>query len=252
MAKIYGLSGAITGRRGADVFAVTNGIQTVRQYQPIVANPRTQLQLEQRSKMNTAGRFSKLVPKSLLAVMNAGNNRMNRSMFNKGLIMAATVEPRAKDEFVAVIPAADVKFSRGAAYGKATVSTPAAITDGKLVIGMTLAEADAAGKYAERLVVAVMNTENTNGAEAVLYKDVLFTDSNAQTININLPAGVVAGQVVNVYRCPIDLTEEGMRIATSGNYVASGDITGILAGTNGLVRNFGETIYDSTVNFPQA
>lgn len=51
MARIYGLSGRITGRKGDAVFAVRGGEQIVRQYNPIVHNPQTEAQTKQRAKM---------------------------------------------------------------------------------------------------------------------------------------------------------------------------------------------------------
>lgn len=252
MAKIYGISGAMTGKRGADVFAVTNGIQTFRQYQPIVANPRTAAQLTQRCKMNVAGRLTKLVSKSLLKAMNMANNRKNRSEFNKGLIKAVVVTNPTKDEFLGSLNPADVKFSRGAAYAKASVTTPAAISGNALTIGMTLGDATAAGKYAERIIVVVQNTSATNGAEAVIYRDQYFDDTTAKSISMQLPDGMVSAEQVIVYRVPIDLTEEGMSVATSGNNYADGNITGLLEGTAGLVRDYGETIYYDTLPFTAA
>lgn len=51
MAKIFGLSGRITGRKGDAVFAVRSGEQIVRQYNPIVANPKTPAQVDSRLKL---------------------------------------------------------------------------------------------------------------------------------------------------------------------------------------------------------
>lgn len=51
MAKIFGLSGRITGRKGDAVFAVRSGEQIVRQYNPIVANPKTPSQVDSRLKL---------------------------------------------------------------------------------------------------------------------------------------------------------------------------------------------------------
>lgn len=248
MAKIYGINGTLTGKQGASVYAVTNGIQTVRQYQPVVANPRTGAQLTQRCKMNTVGRFTKMVPRELLKAMNMANNRKNRSEFNKGLLSIVSVSNPTKDSYVGEITAADIQFSRGAAYVKARVSTPAAISDGALNIGLILAEAEAAGKYAERLVVVVMNPDGVDGPELVKYEDIYFANSTARSVSINLPEETGVGANVILYRIPIDLTEQGMNIATSGDGIADGVITGALDGTAGLVKDFGATVY--TANLP--
>lgn len=51
MAKIFGLSGRITGRKGDAVFAVRSGEQIVRQYNPVVNNPKTPAQVDSRLKL---------------------------------------------------------------------------------------------------------------------------------------------------------------------------------------------------------
>lgn len=49
--KLNGFVGTGTGKLGSSVFAVNAGEQIVRQYQPVVANPSTEGQVEQRSKL---------------------------------------------------------------------------------------------------------------------------------------------------------------------------------------------------------
>lgn len=50
MAKLYGLSGKIVGKKGDAVFRVRKGEQIVSQYNPIVSNPRSDGQTNQRAK----------------------------------------------------------------------------------------------------------------------------------------------------------------------------------------------------------
>lgn len=253
MAKIYGMNGVATGRRGNDVFAVTNGVQIVRQYQPIVANPRTDAQLRQRAKMNTAGRFSHLCPKVLLKAMQTENNRLNRAMFNKGLIEATTVGDPVSGVYTGTLQAGAVNFSRGAGYLKARVLTQFAVSGYTATIGLALAPNVEVGKYAERIVVAVLNTQaNRETTEAVVYKDVAFTNTDEVSVVINLPETTVAGQRILMWRIPIDLTEEGMNIVTNVLGGTTNDITATLAATNGLVQEFGKTSYVGQINFQLA
>ena len=49
--KLNGLTGKGTGKLGSSIFAINSGEQIVRQYQPNVANPSTEGQVEQRSKL---------------------------------------------------------------------------------------------------------------------------------------------------------------------------------------------------------
>lgn len=58
MAKIYGLNGVLSGRIGASVFAVRNGENIARKYQPVVQNPNTPAQVETRAKLKLASQLS--------------------------------------------------------------------------------------------------------------------------------------------------------------------------------------------------
>lgn len=58
MAKIYGLFGSMNGKVADVVMAVRNGEQIVRKYQPNVANPSTQLQVESRAKLKLMSQMS--------------------------------------------------------------------------------------------------------------------------------------------------------------------------------------------------
>lgn len=253
MAKIYGMNGVATGRRGNDVFAVTNGTQIVRQYQPIVANPRTDAQLRQRARMNTAGRFSHLCPKNLLKAMQTENNRKNRSLFNKGLIDATTANAPVGGVYTATLAAGAVEFSRGAGYLKASASTAFAVASKKATIGLTLSDAALANRYAERIVVAVLNSvANRETTECVMYKDIAFANTTPVAVEFDLPETIVDGQRVMMWRIPIDLTEEGMNIATTVLAGTSSDITATIAATNGLVNEFGQTTYVGEINFQAA
>lgn len=49
--KLNGLFGTGTGKLGASVFSVNSGVQVVRQYQSVVANPSTSAQVNQRARL---------------------------------------------------------------------------------------------------------------------------------------------------------------------------------------------------------
>lgn len=49
--KLNGIVGKGTGKLGSSVFAISGGQQIVRQYNPVVSNPNTDAQVEQRAKM---------------------------------------------------------------------------------------------------------------------------------------------------------------------------------------------------------
>jgi len=61
MAKMYGFSGKVTGKKGDAVFQVRNGEQLIRQYNPIISNPRSVGQVAARVKMKLLSQLSAIV-----------------------------------------------------------------------------------------------------------------------------------------------------------------------------------------------
>lgn len=57
--KLTGITGTGTGKLGSSVFAVNSGVQIVRQYQPVVSNPSTDAQVEQRAKLKLASQLAR-------------------------------------------------------------------------------------------------------------------------------------------------------------------------------------------------
>ena len=58
MAKIYGLFGSMTGKVADVVMCVRNGEQIARKYQPIVSNPKSVKQTQNRAKLKLASQLS--------------------------------------------------------------------------------------------------------------------------------------------------------------------------------------------------
>lgn len=112
MARIYGLNGVLRGKQGNNVFSVQNGTQVVKAYQPVVANPRTMPQREQRTKFALAGKMSGATPDLAIAGLVGGNARTRRAAFVGSIVKAAQVSGNI-DSLVASISFADVVFSRG-------------------------------------------------------------------------------------------------------------------------------------------
>lgn len=71
MAKIYGFSGKITGKKGDAVFAVRNGENIVRQYNPKVANPNTSKQQNSRSQLKLMSQLSAIF-RTIIAIPREG------------------------------------------------------------------------------------------------------------------------------------------------------------------------------------
>lgn len=81
MARIFGLSGRITGRKGDAVFSVRKGEQIVRQYNPMVLNPNTEAQTVQRSKMKLSSQLSAVFA-NVIAIPSEGA-KTTRNIFTK-------------------------------------------------------------------------------------------------------------------------------------------------------------------------
>lgn len=71
MAKMTSLSGAVTGKLAGNVYSVSAGQQIVRAYQPNVANPNTELQVENRTKFKLASQLAAAVS-PVLAISKLG------------------------------------------------------------------------------------------------------------------------------------------------------------------------------------
>ena len=207
MAKTIGFIGSMRGKAGNLVFCKgENGVTYARAYQPQVANPKTQNQTDQRGKVNLVGRMSQVTPAA--AIVSMGSNKRNaRSEFNKKLLQAAVIDVDGLGNRVAKIAPIDIVFSKGGQALKANVSTPAATTATEVTIGLTLADSTLTGKYGERIVVAVVDPADKGGYSMVLYKDLIFDNTTAQTIAINFGTTIVDQSMVCVYRCPFVLTD---------------------------------------------
>lgn len=93
MAKIYGINGVITGKLGAAVYAVRNGEQISRQYQPVVSNPSTSLQVAARAKLKLMSQLSAVMA-PVIAIRRAGAVS-SRNMFVKENYRLATYADNA-------------------------------------------------------------------------------------------------------------------------------------------------------------
>ena len=184
MARIFGLNGVLRGRQGNNVFSVQNGTQVVKAYQPVVSNPRTIGQREQRAKFALAGKMSAATPTLAIVGLSAANPRAKRARFVSEVLRTASVSGSA-DALVASVGLADVLYSEGsvsqyrsgvtftAAYSGGTVSRDNVLVT---VQSGTLASNAPAG-YGELRVVALYDAA-TSTLEEVQAKE--LTSQSAQ------------------------------------------------------------------------
>lgn len=88
MSKSTNGLGQYRGKLGGVVYAVRNGQQIVRAYQPVVANPKTTAQRLQRAKGVLAGKLSRLITADFIIGMNGGSKSGRRAEFNRILLNA--------------------------------------------------------------------------------------------------------------------------------------------------------------------
>lgn len=101
MAKIYGLQGYLQGKLGSTVFAIRNGQQLARQYNPSVSNPKTAAQVSNRAKLKLLSQLSQAVSK-VIAIPRRGM-QSPRNIFTK-----ANYEYVGYANGTASIPMADI------------------------------------------------------------------------------------------------------------------------------------------------
>lgn len=76
--KLNGLMGKGTGRLGNAVFSITNGQQVVRQYNPVVKNPSTADQVNQRAKLKLASQIAAVFAPVIAYSSNGTQSARNR------------------------------------------------------------------------------------------------------------------------------------------------------------------------------
>lgn len=70
--KLHGITGTGSGKLGSSVFSVTAGEQVVRQYQPVVTNPSTENQVNNRARLKLLSQLSAVMA-DVIAIPRAGS-----------------------------------------------------------------------------------------------------------------------------------------------------------------------------------
>lgn len=254
MAKVVGLVGAASGKIGNLVYAVTNGIQTARVYQPVVSNPKSRGQSLQRAKGNLAGRMSSFVPRT--AIMGMGiNNRMRRGEFLSNILKKADAQ-FVEGVFEAKINPALVQFSKGAVILPVTLTSITATSHNVAVILTGVADTAIAPEvYASRLVrlVAMVYDQTTNELVEVSTKLAIMPAQGA-TATTNLAIAHTGGYDVFVYAIPMS-TEDGSAASVDTSVIGLDDdeiAASLSVNGNAVVFAYGKSIYMGDANFTTA
>lgn len=242
------------GRVGAMVYSKgENGSSYVRQYQPQVANPRTDAQLMQRAKMNLAGQISSLTSRGIVKAMSEANNRRCRGRFVKIMLSAMEVT-QSGGEYVASLAFNRMVFSRGNAQISAQADTPT-LRLNMLDVPLTLTDTSMVGHYGERIVAVSISPRTVADIDFIVASEVLLDVTTTKTCSVVLPHDLLAGQKVHWFRCPFSLSEEGVRALAERMTGATSDdevqalISSFVAQSSSV---WGDSVYGGSVTFTQA
>lgn len=244
MAKNVGLIGSVSGKIGNVVYAVTNGVQIARVYQPVVSNPKSPLQNAQRAKGNIAGRISSLTPRTVIMGL-GGNNRARRGAYLRELLRAATVTSSG-GVYTAKVDGDDIVFSKGSVvvpvnYDNATTSAHRVqiVLRG---VGAGLIPPEVYASCLVRLVAVVYDSTTQEMVEIATNMAQMPQQSGASESNI--PIAHNGGFIADIYAIPMR-TSDGSAIAISTSQVglSDSDIAATLtANGNNVVFDYGNSM----------
>lgn len=230
MAKSSIGRGQFSGKLGGDVFAVRNGQQIVRAYQPIVSNPKSVAQNIQRAKGNLVGRISKITPWQILEGLGA-NKSLRRSRFLRLLLRNVTAGQAAGDPtiFNAKLENAGFIFSEGALVPLHRVVTASAL-ESSLSVTVSTAPGVSTQQAASQgvLVVAVIK-QSTGVWEEVLYRYVSPDELTSSSLTIEFLHRSEGAYTASVYYAPFG-TADGSKLPTR-----TGDLTSTASSLDALL-----------------
>lgn len=185
MAKMYGITGALRGKIGSAVFSVKNGTQVVRQYQPVVSNPKSDKQIDQRRKAILVGKISHAFKAELLTGLTGGSKSGRRSRFLK-ILLDAAVTADVIDRKAARITASNVILAEGVTNNFAlSVNDGVSLTKNQVAVRWTDMQQVYQEGFTQQMRVIVLELVETDdfGTKA----STRFVDINLSTGNANVP-----------------------------------------------------------------
>lgn len=208
MAKTPNGLGQYSGKVGGVVYAVQNGQQIVRSYQPVVSNPKSLAQRKQRAKANLVGRISQIVPFQILEGLGS-NRRERRSRFLRLSMRSAVVPeyPANSNSITAKLEPVGFKFSEGAIMPTITITAAVAeansvtVTLGKMS-GVTESDWAVSGAL---LVVVIMSADGVY--EHVYYRFVSSSEFAQISMSVQFFHISEGGYVANIYLAPYRATD---------------------------------------------
>lgn len=224
MSKSTNGLGQFRGKLGGVVYAVRNGQQIVRAYQPVVANPKSTEQRLQRAKGVLAGKLSHLIPASVIVGMNGGSKSGRRAMFNKNLLdsIVSEIAVTTGDAKATLVPELLLLSNGDKVHAISRQSSPVTLDSNTLNIRW-----NEGGWEGEIRLITLVSRYNDNTKQYDWYLFQAVVDVSSREHNIQLPSDFISGSQGDVfaYAIPIIVNDETLELNGSP-----------LASTEGAVR----------------
>lgn len=212
MGKVVGLVGAASGKIGNIVYAVTNGIQTARVYQPVVSNPKTQLQIGQRAKANLIGRLSGKIDWQVIVGLNGASKRSRRSRFLQLGLRAADLLVEGNST-KATIKSDEIIFSEGSVMPViGATNYSAQVRSVSLTLSKLSGASDDDFDKSGVIVVVLLSSVDQKYVSA-LYRVVTADEFTHGSINVIIPHIEEGSYLADFYICPF-ATADGAKMTT--------------------------------------
>lgn len=126
--KLHGITGTGSGKLGSSVFSVTAGEQVVRQYQPVVTNPSTESQVNNRARLKLLSQLSAVMA-DVIAIPRAG------ALSPRNIFVSDNYPISSAENGAATIDLAKIALTKGGMQIPAVVAE----RDGDTAINVALA-----------------------------------------------------------------------------------------------------------------
>lgn len=126
--KLHGITGTGSGKLGSSVFSVTAGEQVVRQYQPVVTNPSTENQVNNRARLKLLSQLSAVMA-DVIAIPRAG------ALSPRNIFVSDNYPISSAENGAATIDLAKIALTKGGMQIPAVVAE----RDGDTAINVALA-----------------------------------------------------------------------------------------------------------------
>lgn len=171
--KLTGITGTGSGKLGSAVFSVSAGEQVVRQYQPVVTNPSTSAQVDNRAKLKLLSQLSAVMA-DVIAIPRQG------ALSPRNIFVSENYPLATADNGVANINLAGVSLT------KAGMQIPAVVAERNDDTAISVALASKADQLVAR-VIYIMFYRNTSGELQLIDSAVVGTAGPAGTFPYAFP-----------------------------------------------------------------